>query len=129
MKMVLAIGALAAFAVVGVYAQRSGSPEQELIKIEHDWNDATIKRDATVLQRLYADEYIATDSDGAVWTKAQDIANVTSGTSTLTAAVLDDLKVRRYANVAVVTGRNSVKHVCRKGYQRAHSIHRRVRVA
>jgi ketosteroid isomerase-like protein len=109
MRIVLATWTLVALAVVGAYAQLSESAVQELTKVENAWNAAVINRDAAALQRLYADEYLSTDADGAIWTKAQDISNVTSGTATLTAAVLDDLKVRRYANVAVVTGRNTVK--------------------
>jgi ketosteroid isomerase-like protein len=79
--------------------------------LENTWKDAVVKRDAAALQRLYADEYLSTDQEGLLWTKAQDIAIDTdkAAPSRVTSYKLDDLKVRVYGDVAVVTGRNTSK--------------------
>jgi ketosteroid isomerase-like protein len=89
------------------WAQTSGAPEQELIKLENTWRQAVVTRDKVALQRLYAAEYQSIDQEGAVWDKAEDIAIDTTGGSRLASFTLDDLKVQLYGNVAVVTGRNT----------------------
>ena len=83
--------------------------EQELIKLENGLNDATVKGDVAIFDRIAVDDLTDTDFTGRVWTKAQDIANVKSGTFKCTSAVNDDFKVRVYGDTAVVTGRNTVK--------------------
>ena len=90
-------------------AQTSITPEQQVINVEHAWNQAVINRDAAALTRIYADEYIGTDAEGMVWNKAQDIDIDTTGPSRLASYKLDDLKVRLYGDVAVVTGRNTTR--------------------
>jgi uncharacterized protein (TIGR02246 family) len=107
-KHVLALGLLGLFVVTPGWAQTRGT-EQELVALEHTWKDAVVKRDAAALQLLYADEYISTDQEGMVWTKAQDIAidTDTAAPSRVTSYKLDDLKVRVYGEVAIVTGRNT----------------------
>ena len=83
--------------------------QQELTKVENGWAEATVKRDVGALQKLYADEYVATDPMGSVYTKAQDIASLQSGDFTLASFKLEDLKVQSHGSVAVVTGRNTIK--------------------
>ena len=90
-------------------AQSANAVEQELIKVENGWSDAVVKRDGPALQRLYADEYLYTDSDGVVRSKSQDIADITSGRAKIASFALDDLKVHVYGETAVVTGRNTLK--------------------
>ena len=105
-----------ALALVGMSIAASGlaqtpaaATEQELIKVEHAWSDAVVKHDGAALQRLYADEYFYTDSDGVVRNKTQDISDITSGKVKIASYVLDDLKVHVYGETAVVTGRNTLK--------------------
>jgi len=92
-----------------VSAQTSGSSEKEILKLENRWSEAVVKRDTTTLQRLFADEYLATDPLGGVSNKAQSIADIASGTFVVTSFTLDDMKVHIYGKVAVVTGSNDMK--------------------
>lgn len=87
----------------------------ELVVLENSWKESVIKRDAAALNRLYADEYASTDQEGMVWNKAEDIDIDTKGASQLTSYKLDDLKVRPYGDVAVVTGVN-ISHGTLHGY-------------
>src|SRR5512136_1691848 len=92
--------------VLGVSAQTPAQPmsvEQELIKLENGWNDALIKQDWAFLDKLLADDYISTDSDGVVQTKAQSMAKLKSGEEVFISAVNDDFRVRVYGDAAVVT--------------------------
>ena len=87
----------------------SATTEKELIAVENQWTAAVVKADVPTLESLFADEYLAIDPAGAVFTKAQDIANVKSGTFKVTDFKLDELKVRAHGEMAVVTGRNTIK--------------------
>ena len=89
-------------------AQTPGSTEQELKTLESDWKGAVVKRDNATLQRLYADDYLSTDSEGAVWNKADDIDIDTNGLFRLESFKLADLNVRVYGDVALVTGHLSL---------------------
>ena len=100
---------LAASAVAAGAGQVPAGPEQALVTLENDWSQASIKRDGAKLQQFYADEYVFTDADGMTSTKAKEIANLTSGAFRLTAYKFEDVKVRVYGEVAVVTGRNNIK--------------------
>jgi ketosteroid isomerase-like protein len=88
---------------------KSASVEQELIKLENDWNNASVKRDVAALGKILADDWTAIDADGAVETKAQSLANLKSGEDAYTSAVADEMKVCVYGDAAVVLGRNTVK--------------------
>jgi FlaG/FlaF family flagellin (archaellin) len=109
LAMVIVLGVAVSSTVFG-QAKPKGSPvEQALIKLENDWNDASVKRDVVVLGRILADDYIFTDPDGVMFTKAQNLEMLKSGDDVVTSAVATDMKVRVYGNAAIVTGLNTVK--------------------
>jgi ketosteroid isomerase-like protein len=93
------------FGVAILAKTQAGSVEQELIKLENTWNDALVKKDLASVNKILADDYIATDYDGIVSTKAQEMENLKSGESVVTSALTDDVKVRVYGDAAVVTFR------------------------
>ncbi len=88
---------------------KSGSAEQELIRLEKEWGDAEVKRDAAFFDWIMADDFIGTGSAGNVYNKAQDIANLKSGEDAITSAVLDEMEVRVYGDAAVVTYHSTEK--------------------
>jgi ketosteroid isomerase-like protein len=88
---------------------KSASVEQELIKLENDWNDAMVKRDVAALSRIVADDWTITDPDGTIVAKTEFLANFKSGVDAVSSAVADEMKVRVYGDAAVVLGRNTVK--------------------
>jgi ketosteroid isomerase-like protein len=90
------------------WAETRSPAEQELVKLENDWSQAAMKRDGAALKQFYADEYVFTDSDGTTSAKTQEIANLSTGAFRLTAYKFEDMKVRVYGEVAVVTGRNTI---------------------
>jgi len=103
------LGIVILFAFSAVLAQVPSAVERELVKLENDWSTAWQKHDAAFMQKLFADEYLDTDWDGATYTKAQDIANVKSEDTHIESFVLSDLKVHVYGDTAVVTGRITIK--------------------
>jgi hypothetical protein len=95
---------------VAILAQtQTASVEQELIKLENAWNEALIKHDWAFIDKILADDYITTNSDGVVSTKAQEMATLKSGDIVVTSAVADDFRVRVYGDAAVVTFRYTDK--------------------
>jgi ketosteroid isomerase-like protein len=81
--------------------------EQELIKLENRWNDAIVKHDRAFFDQILADDYISTDFDGNVGTKADFLEFLRSGESVIASSIVDDMKVRIYGDTAVVTGRTT----------------------
>jgi ketosteroid isomerase-like protein len=117
MKSIYGVAVMLLLAGHHTEAQTLNAAEQEVLKVENDWNQALVKRDTASLQQFYADEYLYTDPDGLVWDKAKDLANLTSGSAArLSAYKLDDTRVRMYGDVAVVTGRNTIKGVFERVY-------------
>ena len=100
----VALALFVSVAVSGMEAQAPSAAEQELIGIEHAWVEALIKRDVAALDRLYADEYVDINPDGAIKGKAEDIAEVASGALNVASETLDEVRVRIYGTVAVVAG-------------------------
>ena len=99
---------LAVLATFPAYSQTSNAAEQEVLKAFHELDDANIKKDRATMERLMADDYIYTHSTGTVANKAQDIAETMSPGGNWTASKFDDLKIRIYGDVAVVTGRQTL---------------------
>jgi len=97
-----------AFGVAILAQTQTESVEQELLKLEQDWSNADLKNDSAVLKRIFADDYLMTDSNGNVWTKAQSLSLGESGEDIITSLSSDDWKVRVYGNAAVVTGRSTL---------------------
>ena len=113
-RIAIAVSVFVLVLAVAVQAQtpaqtKSGSVEQELIRLENEWADAWVKRDVAFFNQIIADNYTWTSPWGEVWTKAQDLALLKSGQDVIKSWLLADMKVRVYGDAAVVTGRNTVK--------------------
>jgi uncharacterized protein (TIGR02246 family) len=77
------------------------SAEQELIQLEKDWDDATVKRDAAAMKRIVADDSLSMGPDGNFYTKAEMIAAMTSAANTTSSSVMEDIKARVLEDVGV----------------------------
>jgi len=105
MKRVIALTLLGMLAAVPTHAQGRNATEREVLKASQLLEEASlIKKDRTTMERLYANDYMYTHSNGTVLNKAQEIAESMSPDQAWTAHKSDDMKVRIYGDVAVVTG-------------------------
>jgi uncharacterized protein (TIGR02246 family) len=77
--------------------------EQVITKMEREWAEALVKADVATLDRMMADDWLMTTWDGQTVPKAQSIEEFKSGVSKLTAADIDNLKVRVFGDTAVAT--------------------------
>jgi hypothetical protein len=83
--------------------------ERELRQLERSLIVAIQRKDTEKLNRIWADEYLGTAPDGRVVSKADLISAVTAGALVLESLEVDDLRVRLFDDVAVMTGHAVVK--------------------
>ena len=89
--------------------QKSDSVEQAVMQMEEDLRVAISKGDAKAYGRIVGDDYVFTNQDALVRTKAQMVSAYESGSIKYESVKLDDLKVHAYGDTAVVTGRSTQK--------------------
>jgi ketosteroid isomerase-like protein len=78
------------------------SDPQGLIRLEQSWNEAFYRKDVSFLDRVLADEFIATYEDGSQGDKAKEISLTRDFNQQVDSARQDDFKVRLYGDTAVV---------------------------
>jgi ketosteroid isomerase-like protein len=90
-------------------AAQTANIEQTLLQLERDWEQANTKNDTAALERLLAPEFVSTDSDGRLVTRAEMFARRKSGAVKFTEFTQDDYKVHVLGDTAIVTGRSTLK--------------------
>ncbi len=81
--------------------------EQELLRVEREWLDAYVQRDAAALSRIVADDYMLTYDTGQTVNKTQamaDLARPRAANFSFTFTT-EDTAVRVLGETAVLTGR------------------------
>ena len=106
----LALGAGALLATAAA-AQMAAAPNpdetrQALMRLECDWSHAYLHADADALRRIEADDFVYVDDDGMVFTRAQDIEEVSTGKIRFTAMQEGPMQVHLHGNTAVITGQS-----------------------
>ena len=82
---------------------------REIIDIEHQAREATLRRDAEFPLRMLADDYVAISPLGQVTTKKEAISARRSGQLRYDNIDVSDMVVRLYGETAIVTARADVK--------------------
>ena len=86
--------------------QSSANAEQTLMNMEREWANAWMKGDATVFDRVEANDFVGVDAaTGDLFNKVQDVASIKNGEWKVQSVQLDDMKVRFHGDTAIVTGR------------------------
>src|SRR5256886_13070390 len=71
--------------------------EQEVKQMIEQYRTALTKKDTAALERIWADDYTFINASGVVVTKAERLANLKSGATSLDTIVTDpDMKIRVY---------------------------------
>ncbi len=89
--------------------KHNSEDEQALIKIQHEWAEARLKRDSSFPQRIEADDFTVVWFNGTIVTKEEDLKSYESADTVFTDFKIDDLKVRFYGDMAIVVGQGSIK--------------------
>ena len=82
---------------------------REILDLERQCKEASLRRDADFVQRTLADSYVAITPLGQVTTKQDTISARKSGQLRYQAMDVTDMVVRVYGDTAVVTARADVK--------------------
>ena len=82
--------------------------EQALIKIQHDWAEARMKRDSSFTRRLEAENCTVVWPDGSIVNKRGDLKSMT-GDIVFTEFKIDGLQVRLYGDTAIVVGQGTIR--------------------
>jgi ketosteroid isomerase-like protein len=85
------------------------SSENEVAKMEREVGEAITRRDTAALDRLIADDFIATNPLGQVLTKNEAIAALNSPEYDLESLVNDEIQVRLFGDVALATALGTAK--------------------
>jgi hypothetical protein len=83
--------------------QGSKADEQALFKLENDWTQGVIKRDAALMHRLTAPKWVYSDESGVMEREA-GIKAFTTGTDTVREASNEKMRALIYDKSAVVIG-------------------------
>jgi len=75
----------------------------EIYQLEETWRNAILTGDATAMDGLLADDYVAITSHGTLQTREQVLANLRARRTHITSLEVSDRKVRFYGTTAVVT--------------------------
>jgi Domain of unknown function (DUF4440) len=89
-----------------VRAQQSSQAEAEnYIKLsESQWAEVELTRDAAVVERILADDFVGVAPDGLHYTKANEVHSAKSPERQCISNHLVDIKVRFYGDTAVAQG-------------------------
>jgi ketosteroid isomerase-like protein len=86
------------------------SNEQEVRQAIEKYRAALLRRDIPMLEQIWADDYFFVNAAGEMLTKAQRLANLKSGATTLESInEEEELKVRVHQNTAVATSCVTIK--------------------
>lgn len=85
----------------------NGPTEDLILKLESEGRQATLKNDIAATDRLLAQNWMNVNPDGSVTTKAQLMELLKAGSFKIMTIENDEVLVRVYATMAVVTGRST----------------------
>jgi ketosteroid isomerase-like protein len=83
------------------------SEEEQLLKLDREWNEAYPKLDVTALDHIIAEDWVCIDGAGQVITKRQLLERVASSTTFFDPYEFDEITLRIFKDAAIVTGRLS----------------------
>jgi ketosteroid isomerase-like protein len=88
---------------------RAPDPKQQVIDLERQAREATLKRDPEFSERTLSDDYVAITPLGQVINKSDTINARRSGQLRYDSIDVTEMVVRLYGNTAVVTARAEVR--------------------
>jgi ketosteroid isomerase-like protein len=83
--------------------------EQEVRQVDDELRKALVRSDTATLDRILADDWTVTHTNGKEQSKAQFLDAVKSGRVKFQSMELDDVRVRVYRYLAVLTARSTNK--------------------
>ena len=104
-KRFLLLGIALVFVLSGTFAAQNEKVEQAIRKLDEQRIAALTQPDIPALERMMTDDFTYTHSSGQVQTKAEFLGDFKSGKRVFKSLKQEDVQVRVYGNVAIVSGR------------------------
>lgn len=104
MMRLLAFSCLVVLFLIPQEPQSSQGDEQRIIALENIWNQVQMKHDAEAMGTMLHPDFVFTDYDGTVMSKAVFLASIRDPSNKLSLEVSDDMKLHRFGGTVVVTG-------------------------
>ncbi|MBI3477228.1 MAG: nuclear transport factor 2 family protein [Acidobacteria bacterium] len=91
-------------------ATGNSADREQILQLERDWTQSFVAMDVAANQRIVADDFLGTETDGKRVKKADIIAEVKTGEALVSNRLNeDDVTIRFYGQTAVVNGSESWK--------------------
>jgi ketosteroid isomerase-like protein len=78
------------------------SDQQVLIRLEHAWNEAFYRKDVAFIEKILADDFVATYDDGSRGDKAKELALAAEFNQQVESSIQDEFTVKVFHDTAVV---------------------------
>jgi ketosteroid isomerase-like protein len=78
------------------------STEEALIQLERDWDQAFHQGNIEFIERVVADEFVATYDDGSRGDRNKELENAAAFNKRIDSVALDEFTVKEYGDTAVV---------------------------
>jgi ketosteroid isomerase-like protein len=91
-----------AFSASGGQSQPVRSDQQNLIKLERDWDAAFHRKDVAFIDSVLAEEFVSTYGDGTRGDRAKELKLASEFNQQIDSSTLDDFSVKIYGDTAVV---------------------------
>jgi hypothetical protein len=98
------VGLIVGFLIAAPTARAQGvrSDQEVLIELEREWDAAFHSQNVTFIERVLADEFVATYGDGSRGDKAKELALAREFDQQVDSSHLDDFMIKVYRDTAVV---------------------------
>ena len=91
-----------AFSTAGAQSQPVRSDQQNLIKLERDWDAAFHRKDVAFIESVLAEEFVSTYGDGSRGDRAKELKLAAEFNQQIDSSTLDEFVVKVYGDTAVV---------------------------
>jgi len=78
--------------------------QAEIRDIEHTWAQVAVTGDASVMERIFADDFVGVSPDGVHYTKSQFMEDTKANPLGFTSNELNGMELRFFGNVAIAQG-------------------------
>ena len=98
---------------------RAQGDETKIIALENLWNQMQVNHDAEAMAKMIDADFVLTDYDGTVMSKAEFLDSIRDMSYHLTVEVSENMRLHRHGDTVVVTGATHEKGTFKgKPYQR-----------
>lgn len=103
-KIMISILAAVIFFSCNAKDKTNKGAEAQLLRLNSLYDSALLTNDTGYLKRIYADDFVYTNPEGKLLNKEQQIISIAVSEMKWDAAKSEDVKVKIYDNLAVMTG-------------------------